>query len=117
MRGSPEQAEVVCESALPEATTGAATGIGDDGDPVYLVALAHDSAAAAAANAQALEEMVASGSSLATRRPWSDIVTLDGVEVTGDDRVVIARLRQTDSGPPALWYQVIQQRDSLVSSC
>jgi hypothetical protein len=45
------------------------------------------------------------------------MVTLDGVEVTGDDRVVVARLRPTETRPPALWYQVLMQRDSLVGYC
>jgi hypothetical protein len=117
MRATPEQADALCDVALPEATTGVATGLADDDGPVYLVALAHDSSAAAAANAEAFEDVVASGTSAATREPWSDMVTLDGVEVTGDDRVVVARLRPTETGPLALWYQVLIQRDSLVGYC
>ena len=114
---SPAQAERACQEALPEPTTGVATGIAEDGGPVYVVTLAHDSPDAAEANAAALEQLVAEGTSLVSRQAWSDLVTLDGVEVTGDGQVVVARLRPVESGPPALWYQMVVQRDSLVTSC
>jgi hypothetical protein len=117
MRATPEMADALCDAVLPAETTAVATGLTDDDGPVYLIALAHGSSGAADANARALEELIAEGSSIATRRSWSDLVTLDGVEVTGDDRVVVARLRQTEPGPPGLWYQIVQQRESLVSHC
>jgi hypothetical protein len=115
--GSPEQAERACQEALPQPTTGVATGIAEDGGPVYVVTLAHDAPDAAEANAAAIEQIVTEGTSLVSGQAWSDLVTLDGVEVTGDGQVVVARLRPVESGPPALWYQMVMQRDSLVTSC
>jgi hypothetical protein len=81
------------------------------------VTLAHDAPDAAEANAAAIEQIVTEGTSLVSGQAWSDLVTLDGVEVTGDGQVVVARLRPVESGPPALWYQMVMQRDSLVTSC
>lgn len=113
---TPEQATAVCDGALPAPTAGVATGIAEDDGAVYVLTLAHDSPEAAEANAAAVEEIVAEGESLVSRERWSDMVTLDGVDVT-DGSVVVARLRPVETGPPALWYQLVMERDGLVSHC
>jgi hypothetical protein len=115
---SPEAAAAACESALPAATTATATGIADDEGPVLLVAHAHDSADAAEANAEAIETLVTEGASLASRQDYSEIVSLDGVEVTGDDgTVVVARLRPAGDAPPRIWSDMLVQREGLLSHC
>lgn len=113
-----------CDHALPEATTAVATGIAADAGrlPVYLVALAHETAAAADANGNALERIVADGVRAASNQPWSELVTVEGVDVSDDGLVVVARLRPIEPspgnlGPPTLWYDLIIQRDALVAHC
>jgi hypothetical protein len=114
---SPGRAEALCDQALPQPTAGVATGITDDDGPVILVALAHASADDAAANAAALEDIVATGQSAATRQAWSELVELDGVETTGDGRVVLARLRPLDPMGGGIWDDLLIRRDSVVSYC
>jgi len=118
-RVSPEEAEQLCEGMLPQPTTAVATGVtSDDEGPVVLFALAHLSADAAAANAEAFEDIVANGSSVLTREPWSERFELDGVETTGDDGlVVLARLRPVEPIGTRLGYDVLAQRDNLIASC
>jgi hypothetical protein len=115
---TPEQAEQLCQDLLPEATTAVATGVtADDDGPVVLVALAHSSADAADANAEALETAVTEGNSGITQQPWSDMFTLDGVETTSDGKVAIARLRPTEPVRTSSWLAMVMQRDSLITSC
>jgi hypothetical protein len=116
---TPEQAERLCGEMLPEPTAALATGItADDEGPVLLVVLAHLSSDAASANADALETIVTEGGSVVSGQPWSERFTLDGVETTGDDDlIVVARLRPTEAIGARLWYDVVVQRDSLVTSC
>jgi hypothetical protein len=116
---SPEQAGQLCDQMLPEPTAAIATGVAaDDDGPVVLVALANLSADAASSNAEALEKIVTDGVSATTQQPWSERLTVDSVETTGDDGlVVIARLRPTEPIGTRLWYDVVVQRDSLVASC
>jgi hypothetical protein len=116
---TPEQAEQLCGELLPEPTAALATGItSDDEGPVVLIALAQLTSDAAGANADALETMVGEGASVVSGQPWSERFTLDGVETTGpDDLVVVARLRPVDAIGARLWYDVVMQRDSLVTSC
>jgi hypothetical protein len=114
----PEAAAAACESALPSPTIATATGITDDDGPVLLVAHAHDAAGAAEANAEALEQLVTEGTSLSTRQPYSELVTLDGVEVTGeDDTVVVARLRPAGDTPARLWVDMLFRREGIVGYC
>ena len=116
---TPEQAEQLCEDMLPQPSAAVATGVtADDDGPVLLIALAHQSADAASANADALDEIVTNGASVVSREPWSERIELDGVETTGDgDLVVVARLRPVDPIGTRLWYDVLYQRDNLVASC
>jgi hypothetical protein len=116
---TPEQAEQLCEDMLPQPSAAVATGVtADDDGPVLLIALAHLSADAASANADALDEIVTNGASAVSGEPWSERIELDGVETTGDGNlVVLARLRPVDPIGTRLWYDVLVQRDSLVASC
>jgi hypothetical protein len=116
-RAAQETPDAACDQALPEATTAVGTAVTDDGGPVILVALAHDSAAATQANADALERIATEGTSLLTQEPWSDLVTFDGVSVTGNDRVVLGRLRPREDGQAGIWFRLLMQGDSLVTSC
>jgi hypothetical protein len=118
-RVSPEEARQLCEEMLPEPTSAVATGVAsDDEGPVVLFALAHLSADAASANAEALENIVANGSSVLTREPWSERFELDGVETTGDDGlVVVARLRPVEPIGTRLGYDILARRDNLIASC
>jgi hypothetical protein len=115
---SPEQAEQLCDQLLPQPTAAVATGVtADDDGPVILIALAHVSAEAASANADALEEMVTNGSSILSNEPWSERLELDGVETTGHDLVVVARLRPVERIGTRLWYDIVMRRDNLVTAC
>jgi hypothetical protein len=106
-----------CDQLLTEGTTGVATGVAEHDGTVIVVALAHESPAAAAANAAALEEMIANGTSRYAERPWRDLVELDGIVTTAEDLVTVARLRPSDPADTNLWYDLVQTRDTLVNSC
>jgi hypothetical protein len=114
---SPEEAAALCAGLLPQPTLGVATGMTDDDGPVILLALHHATTAAARDNAAALEQTVTTGHRTFRDQPWNELVDLESVETTGDGLVTIARLRPTDTGWPALWSELVQQRDGLVVSC
>jgi hypothetical protein len=114
---TPSALEAACEQALPAAASAVGTAVADDDGPVFVLAFAHESPEAAEANAEALERIATEGSSYATNRPWSDLLSLDGVDVADDGRTVVARLRPREAGNAMLWYQIVLQQDSLVSSC
>ena len=117
-RLSPEASLATTDTCLPAAQTATATGITDDDGPVMLVVLVHDTADTAATNAEALERLAAEGATLQSGRPWSEYVSVEGVEVTGDDdEVVVGRLRIADEAPATIWQNVVSTRDGLVSSC
>lgn len=84
-------------------------GVGDDGQAFVVIALVHGDEAAAAANAGRIPEIVATGSSLLTGRPWSDVLEVQ--EVRRDGTVTVAVL-STDR--PRLWSEVVFARDGLV---
>lgn len=111
-----EICEAAAESALAEAPTGVATGQAADGDEQLVVlALTHTDAGAAESNADAVDTIVNEGVSLASmanHRHWSDIVTLEDVEVV-DDTTVVATLGATEDTAPDLWHQLIVNRDGL----
>jgi hypothetical protein len=89
-----------------------ATGAGAEGDARFLlVVLVHDDEDTAAANAERLRTFVEQGTSAATGRPWSELLTVD--ETTADGNVVTARLRTERIG---LWYEVVLQRDTLLTT-
>jgi hypothetical protein len=118
LRVTPEASLATTDACLPAAQTATATGITDDDGPVMLAVLVHDSADAAAANAEALERLAVEGATLQSGRPWSEYVSVEGVEVTGDsDEVVVGRLRIADEAPATTWQNVVWTRDGLVSSC
>jgi hypothetical protein len=79
-----------------------------------LIALAHDSAEAASANAAALEQIVAEGRDSTTQEPWRERLTVEAIDV--DDTVVVARFRPVDERVD-LWYRLLLERSGLVSSC
>jgi hypothetical protein len=115
---APGAFEQACEAGLDADTTAVATGIADDDGPVLLIALAHPSRDDAEANAAAVERVATEGRDVMGDRPWSDRVTFESAEVTGDDgTVVIARLRPVEAIGARLWYELLVRRDTLVSSC
>jgi hypothetical protein len=73
--------------------TGVAVGVADDGEPVIVVLLSQPGDAAEA-NAGALAAAFESGMDAGSGRPWSDLVTVESVDVEGD--VVVATLRPAD---------------------
>ncbi|GEM_PF-7087399 len=87
-----------------------ATGIGRDGSgpfvAVAVVARDHD---AAARDAARLRAIVTSGTDVVDRRPWSDLLRVERVDVVGD--VVVAVL---PTRVPALWLATERQPNSLV---
>jgi hypothetical protein len=109
-----------CDAGLAERPDVVAVGIADEDRPVVLVvlvALAHGSGTAAEANADALERIVAEGASLSSGEPWSDSLQLDSIEVAGDNgTVALARLRPVEPRP-RIWYDLLIQRENLISSC
>jgi hypothetical protein len=114
--GLPAPAQPRCRQALSEPASAVGTGAtADDESGLVLIALAHDSADAASANAGALEQLVAEGTDQATREPWRDRFTLDAVEVVGP--VVLAKLRPVEDQHIDLWYRLLLERAGLVSSC
>jgi hypothetical protein len=114
--GLPTPAQHQCRQALPEPTGAAGAGAAaDDESGLVLIALAHDSADAASANAAALEQLVAEGTNVATREPWRELFTVDAVDVAGP--VVLAKLRPVEDQRIDLWYRLVLERAGLVSSC
>lgn len=108
---SSEMCETMAESALTEAPTGVAAGQASDGDDQLVVlALTHADTDAAEADADAVERIFNDGVSLASNQPWTDIVTLQDVEVV-DDTTVVATLEATENTPPNLWHRMIENRD------
>ncbi|WP_428965792.1 hypothetical protein [Micromonospora fluostatini] len=90
---------------------GVATGLVLDGQPFLVLAYAHADAATAEANATALRTHLAQGRSLATRQPWSELLT--AAEIRVDGTTLVARLALGDT-PPAMAWQLLTTRDSLV---
>jgi hypothetical protein len=90
----------------------AATGVALDGDtPMLVVALVHGDADDAAENATRLQGIVAEGTSAVTGRPWSEILTVDSIEVEG--QLLVARLATESNG--TLWIELVARRDSLLA--
>jgi hypothetical protein len=83
-----------------------ATGAGPG---VLAIAFAQASTADAAENASRFRAMVASGSSVAARRPWSELLRARSIEARG--RVVVAVLLTRS---PTLWLQLEREPDSLL---
>jgi hypothetical protein len=112
-----QQLDELCREALPEPTsaTGAGAAASDDGSGLVLIALAHDSADAASANAAALGQIVSEGRDFATLEPWRERLTVEAIDV--DDTVVVARLKPVDDARIDLWYRLLLERAGLVSSC
>jgi hypothetical protein len=77
-----------------EGLTGAGVGVADDGDPLIVLALSQASGSQADANASVVEDVLRTGDDVMTDRPWSDIVTVESVEV--EDGVVVATLRPAE---------------------
>jgi hypothetical protein len=78
--------------------------------PTFLViALAMNDTAGARENASRLRAMVESGSSETARRPWSELVGIDSIEVHG--RVVVAVL---STKVPTLWLELERRPDTLL---
>lgn len=78
--------------------------------PAFLViGLAMPDASGARANAARLRTLVETGSSDTARRPWSDLVGVNSIEVQG--RVVLAVL---STKLPSLWLALEREPDSLL---
>lgn len=107
---SPEMAKAINEQALPAPfdTVGVGWAVEDD-EAVITMVFAHDDADAATSNADALETMLADGTSLQTNRPMSELYTLD--EVTTDDTLAIATVHPGENGTAMTPYQAVVSRD------
>src|SRR5262245_23586044 len=77
-----------------EGLTGAAVGVADDGDPLIVLALSQATGPQAGAKATVVEDVLRLGQDAMTARPWSDILTVESVEV--EDGVVVATLRPAE---------------------
>ena len=111
----PRVAPSQCDAFLPRPFGGVAAAIADDHGPVVVLAYVHDGADAAEANAEALEQLVDDGRSIAGRQPWSEYFEVD--DISTDKNVLVARLRVTEDGRAGIWRQLLLQRDNLVAFC
>jgi hypothetical protein len=89
----------------------AGTGAGLDGEKtVTIVALVHATDEDAAENASRLEEVIRLDSSRATRRPWSELLTV--LDITTDGPLLIARFETLTTAQ--FWLRLVVMRDSLL---
>lgn len=87
-----------------------AAGAAHDGDGAQVViAVRNADDDAADRNTAALRTLFEEGNTVATRHPWSDLVTVADVDVDG--RVVVVTLDLADGRPPTLAYQWILTRE------
>lgn len=90
-----------------------AIGVGFGPADQTSVAYWHTDEAAAQANADALAELVAEGTSVRRGAPWSELIA--SVEIEVDGPLVVARLHLTDNARPDLLLQSIMARDGLAA--
>ena len=90
-----------------EGMVGAAIGVADDGEPLLVLALGHVDEDAADRNADVVAEVLEDGDELRTRRPWSEILTVESVDTDGT--VVVVTARPADMAL-AQWYGFISNR-------
>lgn len=91
-----------------------ALGVGNAADEegaVVVLAYAHAAEDGAEANVGKLRALFTEGVSLATNRPWSDLLALD--DVTRDGTTVTATLRLAGDTNSMVGYQAVFQRDSF----
>lgn len=111
-----EECEAMASDALVEPPTGIATGQAtDDEDLVVVLALAHADAEAAEANADRVESIISDGVVTLTNQPWTEIATLEGVEVV-DDTTVVVELGVTATMSPSFWYDIVVNREGVVAT-
>jgi hypothetical protein len=102
------------DQVLPQPFRGVAGGLAsEDGVPVVLLAYVHDSAAAAEANADALGGLLEKGHTLLTGEPWSNLLTAG--EIGTDGSMLVARLGLAEQGNPQIAYDLLVNRDALVT--
>jgi hypothetical protein len=89
---SPAEAREQLED-LPrcEGVNGAAVGVAHDGEPLIVVALSFVNEQAAESGAGVVEDVLTGGEDFMTRRPWSEMLTVESVEADGSVVVVTAR--------------------------
>jgi hypothetical protein len=92
---SPEEIREQLED-LPrcEGVNSAAVGVAHDGEPLIVIGLSFVNAEAAESGAAVVEEVLTDGTDRMTRRSWSDMLTIESVDVDGT--VVVATARPAD---------------------
>lgn len=83
----------------------------DDGEPQLVIALLHEDADGAEANAEAIEDVVDDGESAVNRIPWDEQLSLDEVEVDGEVTTI-----SFDESPLNFWARFVFTRDSLLAT-
>lgn len=106
-RVTPEQIEAAVLNAC-EGIVGAAVGIADDGAPLFVLSLAHVDDTSAEANLDIVTEAFEDGANLSTGRPWSQVLSVESIEVDGS--VLTATARPAADVPPSAWYGLIADR-------
>lgn len=107
---TPEQEEA---QVLPRVFTGVGAGTAMvDGTGYGLFVYTHLTEEDAAANAEAVREILTEGGSMYTDTQWRERLAVDEVRVDGT--IVIARVTFLDTRP-VLIYQILFQRDNLVT--
>lgn len=81
-----------------------------DGAPVFVEVLAYGDDKTAQANADRLATLVDEGESLVSQTPWSELLTVESVEVR--DGLVVAVFT---TERPTVWLDVVLQSDNLVT--
>lgn len=107
-RATPELLESLEDLPRCPGVTGVATGVADDGEPLIVLAMAHADDDAAEANVDVLADVLENGDELATRRPWTELLTVESVEAEGP--VVVATARPAGDAPLAIWYRLVLER-------
>lgn len=106
-RVSSEQIEALDLDAC-EGIIGAAVGIADDGEPLFVLSLAHLDHTVAEGNLAVVTEALEDGARLRTGQPWSDVLSVESIEVDGS--VLTATARPGADVPPSMWYGLIADR-------
>ncbi len=109
-----EKRAIPGDQVLPQPFRGVAGGLTQEGGkPVVVFAYVHGSDSAAEANAEALRTLVETGRMLRGNAAWSKLFTVD--EVRADGSTLVARLGLGDRGNPQFAYNLMTNREGLVS--
>lgn len=98
--------DVTISDPTCQGLTGAAVGVADDGEPLIVLALTQPDGDADH-NAEAVSDALEDGDAV-TGRPWSDLVTVESVDV--EDGVVVATMRPAPGTILGSWVQFLVAR-------